>query len=601
MVVVPITILVSVVTVLGTGVFWLLQAAFFRRKWIWSPECSPDSQDKEWLGKPLLFPTKLSHSRMFPERYNYTYDYFLVGIPVGLRGRVGSVLSIDMAQPSPEDANKPTQSTKCWFKIDQRNYLEPGNHPGGLEGKIHRFLQSVGEDPEEWPYAYMISVPKLLWFTRNAVTWWFLYSPTRELTALILDVNNSFDERKSVFLRLDGGAATNEAQSVSQVSDARKLLDPRFVSSCSKHKMYKARFDKDFFLSPFEKVEGQLSTACSDPCNAQSGTKGPLQTNITLYALDGRPKLIGRVFSCGDPVDPLTASPWRLIRFICGWGYIGALSKGRIIYEALRVRFRGNLTYHKKPEVKGENIPREETSLERSLESFFRLFLAHAVAQYPRPLTVIYHPSKSHWLVSETFHSREASRELPEPGDTPTVTLRAQGPNFYTSIMQHEDARVGIDTELKHFPLPAEQQSQRLWTSDPTQLREILAFTKLDCTAAANIALDWRTRARRALIGWLRKTPTPTFMDNFAYVHLQPGQQTGYQVALLRHLLAERFASGSHGLLRLYEHTALIAVAWILLVLAYLAKGDMPLEEIQIAANVGVIVFAGWIHLWNSL
>ena len=143
MVVVPITILVSVVTVFATAIFWLLQAAFFRRKWIWFPECNPDSlQDKQWLGKPLLFPTKISHSRMFPERYNYTYNYFLVGVPVGLRGRVGSVLSIDMAQPSPDDANKPTRSTKCWFKIDQRNYLEPGNHPGGLEGKLHRYLQS---------------------------------------------------------------------------------------------------------------------------------------------------------------------------------------------------------------------------------------------------------------------------------------------------------------------------------------------------------------------------------------------------------------------------------------------------------------------------
>lgn len=140
-VVVPITITVGITTIIGTALFWLLQTAFFRRKWL--PASDPGAlQRNEWLGKPLLFPTKLSHSRMFPERYNYTYNYFLVGVPIGLRGRVGSVLSIDTAQPAPDDANKPTQSTKCWFKIDQRYYLEPGNHPQGLEGKLHRYLRS---------------------------------------------------------------------------------------------------------------------------------------------------------------------------------------------------------------------------------------------------------------------------------------------------------------------------------------------------------------------------------------------------------------------------------------------------------------------------
>ncbi|PKY00357.1 hypothetical protein P168DRAFT_244318 [Aspergillus campestris IBT 28561] len=600
MVVIPITIAVGLTTIIGTALFWLLQTAFFRRKWLPASDLGA-LQGNEWLGKPLLFPTKLSHSRMFPERYNYTYNYFLVGVPIGLRGRVGSVLSIDMAQPAPDDANKPTQSTKCWFKIDQRYYLEPGNHPQGLEGKLHRYLRSRGEDPERWPYAYMISIPKFLWFTRNAVSWWLLYSPTRELDAMVMEVNNSFGERKTIFMRLEGGSATNEAHKITTINNTEGPPNANFTPSISKYKMYKGNWDKDFFLSPFEKVEGYFTTTCSDPCNPHSGTKGPLHTNTTLYAPDGRPKIISRVYSWGNPLDPLSASPWSLIRFICGWGYIGALSKQRIIYEALRVRLRGNLAYLRKPEVKKTNIPREETSIERSLESFFRLFLAHAVARYPSPLTVLYHPSKSHWLVSETFHSRGVSRELPEPGDTPTVTVRVQGPSFYTSIMQYEDASVGIDTELSHFPVPAEQHSQRLWASNPTQLQEIAASTKLGYTATTNARLDWKTRVRQVLIRWLRKTPKPTFMDTFVYGHLQPSQQRGYQVALLRHLLAERFALGSHGLLRLYEHMASIAVAWVVLVLPIIATGGFSLEKTQIAANAGVIVFAGWAHLRNSL
>lgn len=180
-----------------------------------------------------------------------------------------------------------------------------------------------------------------------------------------MEVNNSFGERKAAFFRLESGSATNEVHNIPTINDTGGSLDAKFIPSRSKYKMYKGTWDKDFFLSPFEKVEGYFTTTCSDPCNPHSETKGLLHTNTTLYAPDGRPKIVSRVYSCGPPLDPFSASPWHLIKFICVWGYIGALSKPRIIYEALRVQFRGNLTYHRKPEVRRTNIPREETRIER--------------------------------------------------------------------------------------------------------------------------------------------------------------------------------------------------------------------------------------------
>jgi hypothetical protein len=224
----------------------------------------------------------------------------------------------------------------------------------------------------EWPHAYMISIPKFLWFTRNAVSWWLLYSADREVTAMVMEVNNSFGERKAAFFRLIPGSAESTVQnypkktnSIPAVVAAGVTQDVHFVSSTSKHKIYKGNWDKDFFLSPFEKVEGYFTTTCSDPCNPGSGTKGPLHSNTTLYAPNGKPKIISRLYSWGDPLDPLSAPPLDLIRFILAWGYVGALSKPRIIYEALRVRFRGNLTYHRKPEVRRGNIPRDETDFEK--------------------------------------------------------------------------------------------------------------------------------------------------------------------------------------------------------------------------------------------
>lgn len=101
----------------------------------------PDpSRRRGFLGKVLLFPTRLNHSRFIPKRIDFQYDYFLVGVPVGLRGNLGSVLSID-TDGAPEEENRGLFK-RCWFNVDQKYYLEPGLHPQGLEGKLHALLRS---------------------------------------------------------------------------------------------------------------------------------------------------------------------------------------------------------------------------------------------------------------------------------------------------------------------------------------------------------------------------------------------------------------------------------------------------------------------------
>ncbi|KAJ5701170.1 hypothetical protein N7488_008718 [Penicillium malachiteum] len=607
--VLPTTVVIVVGAIATFGLAWLLQAAFFQRKLLLDEGLSTLENDKEFIGKPLLFPTKLSHSRMFPERYNYTYDYFLVGIPVSLRGRVGSVLSIDTAQPAPGDPNRSTRSTKCWFKIDQRHYLEPGNSTLGLKGKLHRHLESRGEDPQQWPYAYMISIPKFLWFTRNAVSWWLLYNSSRELNAMVMEVNNSFGERKAAFFRLDAGSSGTNAEQTAGIVDSVPfhtsggLQHAKFSASASQFKMYKGNWDKDFFLSPFEKVEGYFTTTCSDPCNPFSGTKGPLHSNTTLYAPDGRPKIISRLYSWGEPLDPLRATPWQLMRFICRWGYIGALSKQRIIYEALRVRFRGNLNYLRKPEVKSPNIPREETPIERSLEKFFRHFLSHAVAHYPQPLKVVYEPSKSHWLFPETFRSPSSQSGLQQLVPELELTVRVLSPAFYTNVLQYKDPAAGLNKELSPFSLVADSNSQYIWTSDASQLEQIFLSNDVrpESTPTPKSRLH---RMRGVLIHFFRNSSTPTFMDTFVSCYLDPSQQKAYQIAVARYLLAERYTLGSHKLLRLCENMAITFGIWVLIYFGGLtlqSYRSIPLERVQIVTGVFAVLFGGAVRLRNAL
>ncbi|KAJ1715961.1 hypothetical protein NYO67_1765 [Aspergillus flavus] len=192
------------VTAIGSLLCSLMIAAFLRRRLI----LLNSHIKRDFIGKPLLFPARLTHTRRFPEteRYNYWYDYFLIGIPVGLRGRVGNLLSID-SLPQRERLWE-----KCWFTIDPTYYLDRGSGDRSLEEKLHVFLKSVGEDPKEFPYAYLISVPRFLWFQKSAISYWYLYSSNRELTAMIMEINNSFFEKRNFFFRVTGdGMAVDSA------------------------------------------------------------------------------------------------------------------------------------------------------------------------------------------------------------------------------------------------------------------------------------------------------------------------------------------------------------------------------------------------------
>ncbi|KAJ5760002.1 hypothetical protein N7520_007158 [Penicillium odoratum] len=546
---------------------------------------------------------------MFPEKYNYWYSYFLVGIPVGLAGNIGTVLSIDMNRPALDGSKQKRGSNWCWFTIDQERYLEPGNSPDGLEGKLHSWLKNKGEDPQQWPYAYLVSVPVFLGCTRNAVTWWFLYSATRELNAMVFEANNSFGERHCSFVRLEQVGAdirpdhhVPETRTVPTPTSNKSVMSVQFIDSKPQSKSYKARWTKDFFLSPYEKVEGFLATSCGDPCGAKDSKNGDIKLNTTLQAADGRAKIITRVYPCGSPVDPLSTSAWTLIKFLVGWSYIGALSRPRIIYEALRIRFRGNMPYLKKPQVIRQNIPRDETQLERFLEQYFRLYLSYLTARSPTPLTLTYQPSKSHVLRPEKFFSKSnISSQNPLVKDIPTVTVQALTPSLYTNILQYTDAVIGFTAELNLCPVPATSLSQSLWASDPTVLKQLVESSSLSIVSAPNTqpGPTWTCTIRKALIHLLRGSgrSSPTFMDQFVYDHLSATMQRNYQAALIRILIAERFAVwGSHTMVSGYYFAAKILFISILLRLVHQQFApiiSLGWEDFAIWSSVYVYVHQG--------
>ena len=88
--------------------------------------------------KPLLFPCRTSHTRLFPQKHSFSYSYLLVGIPIGWRGSVGSVLSADLIPIE----GKGLGVQNGWYSVKGADYLHRGYDARGLHGKLDSYLKT---------------------------------------------------------------------------------------------------------------------------------------------------------------------------------------------------------------------------------------------------------------------------------------------------------------------------------------------------------------------------------------------------------------------------------------------------------------------------
>ncbi|KAE8354545.1 hypothetical protein BDV28DRAFT_164113 [Aspergillus coremiiformis] len=537
----------SIIT--GSLLLWLVMAAYIRRKLI----VLDSSMKKDFIGKPLLLSAKLTHARLFPatERYFYWYDYFMIGIPVGLRGRIGNLLSID---------NPPTREQswyqRCWFTIDPTYYLDRGSGDRGLEEKMHIFLRSMGEDPNEFPYAYLLSVPKFLGIQKSAVSYWYLYSSNRQLSAMIIEINNAFNEKRNVFSRITGDGltvdnATNWSTTITasvKGSKTHETMPIQFSSSSPGSKNYKTTWDKVIFASPFVKVGGSMTTKSVDPMVSLS-----FQSIMTSNSPDGQVLVTSRLSSWGEPIDPVLASGWTIARFIARWTHAGAASTIRIVKEATRIRFRSKvLALLERPEVRPGSIPRNGTESEQALELPFRQYLSELASHTSFPVTIKYIPPKALHFDEIIFRSPSCTGSSAEP----SVTIQPLSHRFYTSFPQHSTAESAFAEETKPSPTNADQSSCRLLVLNHTLLDRVLttAGRTLDTKAAkvkSNRSVNWISAFLHILICALRQPSTETFMDRFVNHHLSSSMQQSYQTSTIHHLLACRLPIDSHAMVKL--------------------------------------------------
>ncbi len=102
--------------------------------------------------KPLLFPSRTTHTRFFPKTHSFSYSYLIVGIPVGWKGAIGGILAAYEGNRGVSSSAMASSLDGSWYSVDSGDYLDRGNSHLGLHGKLQRFL-----DSQVWIYGILIA------------------------------------------------------------------------------------------------------------------------------------------------------------------------------------------------------------------------------------------------------------------------------------------------------------------------------------------------------------------------------------------------------------------------------------------------------------
>jgi DUF1365 family protein len=160
---------------------------------------------------------------------------------------------------------------------------------------------------------------------------------------MILEVNNTFDERRIYLLKDDFG-----------------LSEPDLPPSRFRHS-----WRKDFHVSPFNSRKGHYSLTCLNAFQNGVFRAPGIDNTIVLSSSKDKVKLVARLFSEAPPIDPRQANVWDKVVLILQWCWMGLFTFPRILKEAFLLFFRRRLHVWLRPEVLPTSIARRYTSAEK--------------------------------------------------------------------------------------------------------------------------------------------------------------------------------------------------------------------------------------------
>jgi DUF1365 family protein len=546
---------------------------------------------EEALLPPLLVPSKTTHSRMFPQKHSFEYSYLFVGVPVGMTARSSKALSVDGSPPS-------------WFNIRASDYLFRGSKDLSLAEKLQVYLERQGISEGHYSFAYLVTAPRFLGYSFNPVSFWYIYDSDAQLKYMILEVNNTFDERRLYLLRPSS-------------ADKDKDLSPPADEPTTNNALYfRETWQKDFHVSPFNSRKGTYSLRAIDPLAAfeQSGHV-KVDNTIVLRSDKNHPKLIARVFSTTPPTPALTIPNLALLKFLLSWWSVGFLTFPRIISQASTLFFKKNLYVWFRPEVHPSSLARPYTEDETTLEAIFRAFLTTIVESADKPLRLVYqaaHSNDSELVLYSSAYLREKEHER-------TLSVKVLSPAFYSRFVHYACAKEAFDRE----GLVTDEKNRTVLVEPPHLLPVLLDAIKqstsqnktkslpslhwhihrlLHCPPAPPIYPSTTTTTTTKIMTGIRTFP-PSSLDLFARNSLHI-DGAAYRRTTTKLFLAQRFTLGLPVLVTALD--VLLRGLLLLAAIVYASRSEVfdvlrpRTHTMGDVGEVGLLLLMGnGVHFWS--
>ena len=144
---------------------------------------------------------------------------------------------------------------------------------------------------------------------------------------MIIEVNNTFDERRMYVLPLNSNSDRESCQD-DTCSSKTNLSHPH-----NQAKAFSYLWPKDFHVSPFNSRKGSYTISASDPrvplleYSKSHSIENPIvDIKATLLSSKEHPKMIAHLLSISKPLDPATMSYLDMVAFMFSWWWVGLMT-----------------------------------------------------------------------------------------------------------------------------------------------------------------------------------------------------------------------------------------------------------------------------------
>ncbi|KAF1848946.1 uncharacterized protein K460DRAFT_304585 [Cucurbitaria berberidis CBS 394.84] len=392
---------------------------------------------------------------MFPKRHAFKYSYLQCGFPI--------VPTSTTADGTDVSDGRDQELGSWWLRVRANDYLERGNGALGFYGKLKLYLREQQVKDSDWSYAYLITAPRFLGYSFNPVSFWYIYDRESQLTKMVLEVNNTFGERRMYLL--DGSSPpspprTSGSQSF-PVSEQSESELPDVV---------KARFTdvwtKDFHVSPFNSRKGSYALKALDPFPYVSYDAPIIDNTVTLKSSKDHAKLVARLYSTGQALDPSQLGFLGTVRLVSSWWWVGFVTFPRILREATKLFFSRKLHVWLRPEVLTSSVGRFPTASEITLHGVFKDYLIHLVHGIEDPFCITMKgaipdiPTETVMTRLEGGHDRAMTN----------IEIRVLTPAFYSRLVHYSFTSEAFDRECVF----TDERNRTLWVCRPQLLAALL-------------------------------------------------------------------------------------------------------------------------------